>query len=310
MSDKAVAEWLAAVRDAERRGELLVAFDLAGRALEEHPDDIWLKHRAVLALARAGATGQAAARFEEEGLGSGEAEHEDIPAAGAYDAVFTRTGGYYPAINAATLALLGGDCDRATALARRVLELLGAEADSYYVAATEAEAWLLLGDAPAARSALERAAGLHDGDYGAVSTTRRQLRLVCGLRGIDANVLAALRGPGVVHFCGHRIAARGDNGRFRADDEARVTAQIRAEVEREPATYAYGGLASGGDILWAEALLEAGAELHVVLPFERDEFLQTSVASAGAESKAEVRTGQTRSGPRARAGAFAARRGG
>jgi Adenylate and Guanylate cyclase catalytic domain len=194
-----------------------------------------------------------------------------------------RTGGYYPAINAATLALLGGDGGRATAVARRVLELLDAEADSYYVAATEAEARLLVGDAEAARRALERAAGLHGGDYGAVSTTRRQLRLVCGLRGIDTDVLSALRGPGVVHFCGHRIAARGENGRFSADEEPRVRARMRAEVEREPATYAYGALASGGDILWAEALLEAGAELHVVLPFDRDEFLETSVASAGAE---------------------------
>src|SRR3984885_4149524 len=209
MSDEAVADWLTAVRDAERRGELLAAFDLADRGLEEHPDDIWLKWRAVLALARAGATEQAAARFAEYGLESGEAEHEDIAAlharitkdgavaerdppvqrlqalaaADAYEAVFARTGGYYPAINAATLALLGGDSERATALARRVLELLGAEADSYYVAATEAEAWLLLGDAQAARRALERAAGLHDGDYGAVSTTRRQLRLGCGLGG-------------------------------------------------------------------------------------------------------------------------------
>jgi hypothetical protein len=87
--------------------------------------------------------------------------------------------------NAATLVLLGGDGNRASALAWRVLELLGAEADSYHVAATEAEAHLLLGDADAARSALERAAELHNGDYGAVSTTRRQLRLVCGVRVVD-----------------------------------------------------------------------------------------------------------------------------
>jgi hypothetical protein len=43
MSDGAAADWLTAVRDAERRGELLAAFDLADRGLEEHPDDIWLK---------------------------------------------------------------------------------------------------------------------------------------------------------------------------------------------------------------------------------------------------------------------------
>ena len=43
----------------------------------------------------------------------------------------------------------------------------------------------------------------------------------------------------------------------------------------------HAALASGGDILWAEALLESGAELHVVLPFARGEFLETSVAPAG-----------------------------
>ena len=40
-----------AVLEAERRGELLLAFDLADRALAEQPDDLWMKHRAVLALA-------------------------------------------------------------------------------------------------------------------------------------------------------------------------------------------------------------------------------------------------------------------
>jgi len=60
--------WLATVRDAERRGELLSAFDLAARGLEEHPGDVSLRYRAVLALARTGSTAQAARRFEEPGL--------------------------------------------------------------------------------------------------------------------------------------------------------------------------------------------------------------------------------------------------
>src|ERR1700688_3424050 len=75
-----VEGWLGAVREAERRGELLSAFDLAERGLAEHPDDVWLKHRAVLALARAGATEQAARRFDEYGLGAVEHEEEDIAA--------------------------------------------------------------------------------------------------------------------------------------------------------------------------------------------------------------------------------------
>src|SRR3954453_15367608 len=57
-----------AVLDAERRGELLMAFDLAERGLAERPDDLWLKHRAVLALARTGSTGDAERRFTEYGL--------------------------------------------------------------------------------------------------------------------------------------------------------------------------------------------------------------------------------------------------
>jgi class 3 adenylate cyclase len=299
---------LAAVLDAERRGEVLTALDLADRGLEEHPDSLWLQHRAVLALARAGATEQAAQRFDDYGLVSEEATHEDIAslrariakdgalaardpvvrqreaagAADAYAAVFKRTGGYYPAVNAATMSLLSGDSKRASELARQVLALVHSDDEtSYYAAAIEAEAQLLLGDVVAARAALARAAGLHGGDYGAVSTTRRQLRLLCELRGIDEEVLTALQGPTVAHFCGHRIAAAGEAGRFRAENEPAVAERIRQEVARQPTTFAYGALANGGDVLWAEALVDSGTELHVVLPFERQEFLEASVAPAG-----------------------------
>src|SRR5437660_12453875 len=114
------AEWLEAVRHAERRGELLDAVDLAERGLDEHPDDLWLEYRAVLALARAGATEQALRRFDEYELGAHEDE-EDVAAlrarvakdvalaaggeerrreaaraASLYGDIFARTGGYYP----------------------------------------------------------------------------------------------------------------------------------------------------------------------------------------------------------------------
>src|SRR3954454_20973473 len=112
--------WHEDVLDAERRGELLTAFDRAERGLAERPDDLWLKHRAVLALARAGSTGEAARRFTDYGLAG--IDDEDVAAleariakdeaiadgrgfkhaAALYDAIFRRTGGYFPAVNAAT----------------------------------------------------------------------------------------------------------------------------------------------------------------------------------------------------------------
>src|SRR5262249_14250036 len=57
-----------------------------------------------------------------------------------------------------------------------------------------------------------------------------------------------------------------------------VARGITEAVRRHTPGYAYGSLAGGADILWAEALLRAGAELHVVLPFARAEFVEESVA--------------------------------
>jgi class 3 adenylate cyclase/tetratricopeptide (TPR) repeat protein len=300
-----VTFWIDAVRDAERRGELLSAFDLAERGLEEYPDDVWLRHRAVLVLARAGSTEEALRRFEEYGLASvdeedvkavrariakdvalaadgAERQQEAARAAALYGEIFEATGGYYPGINAATLMLLAGEAEEARRLAMHVLEALSLEdPDSYYVAATEAEAEMVLGHEAEARQALARAVALHRGDYGALATTRRQLRLVCQENGFDPELLSGIAGPSIVHFCGHRIAPAGVSGRFPAAAEALVAARIAAEVDRDTPGFAYGALANGADIMCAEALLAVGAELHVVLPFAADEFLRSAVADGG-----------------------------
>jgi tetratricopeptide (TPR) repeat protein len=306
VAERSAVEWAEAVRDAERRGELLTAFDLAERALEEHPDDLWLRHRAVLALARAGSTDEAARRFREFGLT--EVDTEDVAALRArivkdialggegaerrraaarsaelYAAIHARTGGWYPAVNAATLSLVAGDPDRAREFARDALDSLARHGDeSYYAAATEAEADLVLGRPDAARDAIARAVARNDDDYGALTTTRRQLRLVCQATGTDPAVLAPLAGPAVVHFCGHRIGTPGERARLSAEAEPLLAAAVAVELERAPVGYAYGALAAGADILWAEALLEHGAELHVVLPLALEEFVRASVAPAGA----------------------------
>lgn len=298
------AEWLEAVEAEERRGELLAAVDLAERGLEAYPDDIRLRHRAVLALARSGSTHSADKRYREYGLDG--VKDEDVQALGAriakdealaapgeergalaaraanaYASIYSDTGGYYPAINSATLSLLSGDRERSLALAREVLELPALEGGSYYAHASRAEARLLLGDAARARDELSLAADAAGDDHGALATTRRQLRLICGELGIDESVLEPLSGPAVVHYCGHRIAGPGEAGRFPAEAETPVADAIAGVVKERGPGYAYGSLAAGADILWAEALLEAGCELHVVLPFVQEEFIRCSVAPSG-----------------------------
>ena len=287
---------------------MLEAYDLAERALAEHPDDSHLRWAAVLVLARSGATRQARERYNRfklsEVTGSDHAFLTDVAsldariakdealqetghrskamlqhAAELYETIFRRGGDYYPGINAATLALLCGDRTRAESIAREVLNGCApspANSEEYYLRATQAEAHLVLGEVDAARNALSAAARAPDRDFSAIATTRRQLRRVCKARGISPDVLEVLSNPAVIHFAGHLPGTR-----FPESREPEVALRIRAALKEHQVGFGYGSLAAGADILFAEALLEQGAELNVTLPFELEEFKRVSVASAG-----------------------------
>jgi hypothetical protein len=60
-----------------------------------------------------------------------------------------------------------------------------------------------------------------------------------------------------------------------------VTAAIRRHLARLHQPIIYTSAACGADILCIEAALEQGAEVNVVLPFDRDDFVRTSVAVGG-----------------------------
>jgi class 3 adenylate cyclase len=140
---------------------------------------------------------------------------------------------------------------------------------------TRAEALIVLGR-------IEEAAGmLRNGataelEPAAMATAYAQLALLCGARGIALDLLDALRGAGVLHFCGHLL-----DGALRDEDERATAEAIRAELDREPVASGYGALAAGSDVLIAEALLERGAELHVVLPCSGEIFMEQSVRPWG-----------------------------
>ena len=205
-------------------------------------------------------------------------------AADLYEAIAERYGGFYSRINAATLRLLAGDVTRARPLAEQARRQVSAAregntVEDYWCDATEAEAALVLGDVAAAGRALTVAAA--GGDLAAHAVTRRQLRLVCEATATDESVLDGLRPPMVLHYCGHRVDPAGVTGRFPPALEGRVSQEVRAFLAERPVGFAYGSLASGADILIAEALLDRGVPLQVVLPFDTDEFERTSVEPGG-----------------------------
>ncbi len=306
---KSAAGWLKATLAHERVGELFNAYDTALHGLEAWPGNVRLKHRAVLALARAGATQLAERKFAE--LGLGDVADDDVralrarilkdralaqrgpdrrrllaEAAAAYEAVFAHSGNTYPGINAASLRLLAGDSGRAEALARRVLARLPPvparpAASHYYDIATRIEALYVLGRLDEIEALVPAAMTANARDYGALATTLRQLELVAAAKRAGRALLDRFAIPGVIHYVGHMIAAPGRAGRFAADAEAAVRRRIEAYLDRTPVGWAYGSLACGADILFVEALLRRKAQVMVVLPFKADEFVESSVRPGG-----------------------------
>ncbi|HLY54072.1 MAG TPA: adenylate/guanylate cyclase domain-containing protein [Stellaceae bacterium] len=303
------ADWLGQARASERAGQLFKAYDLALQGLGEHPEDVALKHRAVLCLARAGATRLAQRRYVEFGLAAasdledvaalaarlakdealaalpGERAAKAAAAAADYLAIFRRTGGTYPAINAATLTLLAGDPAGAASLAHEVVAALGDDdGGDYYRVATRIEALLLLGDVAAALAVAPQVRALAGDDQAALSTTWKQLRLVLDRKRLDPTGFAAVFAPAkVIHYAGHMISTSGRHARFVPAEEPAVRERIAAHLDAETVGAGYGSLASGADILFAEALIARGIGLHVVLPFDRDEFVELSVRPSGEE---------------------------
>lgn len=310
------AAWLDEVRRLERDGELFRAYDVALQGLREHPGDLQLQYRAILVLASAGMTSRAVARYEQSDLrGRPEIDFQVLPArlmkdiallspptgrpaklraaADRYLEIFRRTSeaapdkAYFPGINAASLALLAGDRQAARALAREVVSRLMSRPDAedpYFGIATMVEAHLILGELDRARALIPSAlaAAGETPDYRARAATVRQCLRVLDALDHDRDVVEELRPPRVVHYAGHLIAPPGMPGRLVADEETTVSAAIEAELDRAPVGFAYGSLAAGADILFAEALLRRGVKLHVVLPFCIPDFIDVSVLPSGA----------------------------
>jgi class 3 adenylate cyclase len=304
--------WLATARTHAQAGDQLLAYDVCVQGLEENPKDPALKHAAVLALARSGATAQARRRYRELGLdavapsavpralyidiaaldaritkdlalaaSAGEKDLLLTEAAAQYRQIFGNTGDYYPGINAATLLRLAGRTGEAKELAASVRAICeervakGLEG-GYYLWATLAEALLNLGEDAAAANALAHARRTVDCRPDAIATTRRQLRLLCAATHASELLLDSLPAPIVVYYAGHRLGARLSEAQM-----LRLSGSIDAILAQREVLVGFGSLAVGADILIAEALLARGAALELVFPFRLEEFRDLSVRPAG-----------------------------
>ena len=294
------------------KGEFFKAYDIGMQALISNPDDTALQHRTLLALANAGAYRLALSQFENMGLhSSADLDMQCLHARLYKDIGFAQKGeaaksgfskafqlyehawlthsesprAYYPAINAAACAAFSGAFDQAAHWAGVVQSQLQGQqhtlldpGEQYWINATHIEAMLIQGKLEQARALVPHTLSILGSDRTALASTLRQLQRLCTCLGRDFQSLGFTAPPSVIHYTGHLINSK---GRFPEHEEARVAKQIQELLELHKVGVGYGSLAGGADILFAESLLARGADLHVVLPFDQEEFLEVSVLCCG-----------------------------
>jgi class 3 adenylate cyclase/tetratricopeptide (TPR) repeat protein len=293
------------VKRALSAGEFLTAYDAAKATVDNHPEDDWLHQRMALALAQMGSSRRAqeilnaliakdpANRETLSILGRTykdrwclEPEKEDYlrQAFDCYNRAFeVPPPDSYPGINAATIAALLKETDKAGRIAKTVLEICEQQPDDYWKHATVAEALVVLGDTEGAKRAYRAAVAAESDNLRAFSSTRKQARVLSRqLYGRTDAFDECFPIPKLVVFSGHMIdAADRRNPRFPPSKEAEVKELLEKQLAAMNAGIGFASAASGSDILFLEAMLARGGKIHLVLPWPAEEFVKTSVAPVG-----------------------------
>ncbi|HYY57231.1 MAG TPA: TRAFs-binding domain-containing protein [Pyrinomonadaceae bacterium] len=294
-----------------KSGEPLLAHDVLLEGLKHWPTNVRLRQLQALALARSGATKRAntilrqlhdEGHTDEETLGLLARTHKDLWERSAdpeererqlrlsyevYTEAYRLSGGYWTGINAATMALLLGEREKAEALAgevraaclRELNEEQRADANRYWLLATLGEAALILGQWQEAEGFYARASAAGRGRFAELNSTRRNARLIIGATGGDPALFERhFQIPSVVVFAGHMIDRPGRAAaRFPPELERRVHEAIRDRLKRLNAGVGYASAACGSDLMFLETLEEMGGEAHVVLPYNQKQFMEDSV---------------------------------
>ena len=308
---KDVAIYRQAVGSALKLGEAFLSYDIAREGLEVFADDVRLLQLQALALARTGATRRAGAilvglreqgQDDEETFGILARTHKDFwmiapteeerahhlrCSLADYLKGYESSGGYYTGINAASMALVAGETEIAQRIANEVrviceesLAKCGSNSpESYWLQATAAEAALVSGDIDSARLNYTRATTDSNPGAAEVSRTRSQARFLLKYQEQDEHALDdCFVLPRIGLFTGHMLDRPNRPApRFPTALEETVRDEIEACLERRDIQVGYSSLACGGDILFAESVLKRGGEVHIILPFDIETFIEHSV---------------------------------
>ena len=196
---------------------------------------------------------------------------------------------YYTGINAASVSKMFGDelqtkilANEVRILCRKLLEGQSNAQGHHWLFASLGEAELLCGNVTQAHSAYLKAVRACQDDQRALMSMRRQLLWISEFVDISTESLLKLFPvPTIVIFSGHRVDDH-DSGESRlpAANEPAICDAISRWLSNFNQIIAYCSAANGSDLIFIEQILALGGEVNIVLPFNRKEFLETSVETA------------------------------
>ena len=159
------------------------------------------------------------------------------------------------------------------------MEICQNQPADYWRNATIAETLVILGDLEQARLAYRDAVNVAAGNLHALSSTRKQARMLSRhLQGRADLFDDCFPIPKLVIFSGHMIDAPGRRvPRFPPEKEETIRELLAQQLEAMNAGIGFASAACGSDILFHEAMLARGGMIHVVLPWPAEAFVKTSV---------------------------------
>jgi class 3 adenylate cyclase len=279
-----------------RKGQPLLAYDIASDGLALAAGDVRLQQLQALALARSGATGPAnrmlstlweGGHTDAETSGMLARTNKDLwlalgdkhgaahleKAHALYKLGYENAcllgdidGGIYNGINAASTALVMGEDATAARLAEEVSALCEKrDPPDYWSLASKAEATLVRGDLTLAEKLYCEAAAHREASSGDLSATRGQARLLLKHLGHD---------PQSFDHCFPVPAIRVVRNALRRTEAAKQFDEVRkvaeAAVPKDGKHFLYMCVFSYPDLALIDAFLDGGHEVHVVLPVSPD----------------------------------------
>jgi len=211
-----------------------------------------------------------------------------------YSETYQRTGDPFNGINAAALALQCDDLAKMYQFAGGVREKLLKRPEgelSSWDLATLGEAFLLEKRFDDAFDWYSKAAGKAAGLHQDIAVMRWQARLNLLKMNADqeARLNKALPVPRVLAYFGHMVDADDRaTSRFQKDKVGAVRLAIRQRLEAYGALHGFGQAARGSDLIFLQELLKRNLTATVVLPFPKQDFVETSVTDDWRERFEEV----------------------